>query len=327
MKRLLLYGIIFCAFVIGYANVFPTEQQEKNVDNILSSALYDFQDASGISGRALADNDARVVRGMPFGKSQSPGSPARMMQSPQRAVKQPSSQNDQQQMFADRSQFVQDVQDRDELNQFLQRNTVTLDADYHFQMYVTPDNGTVLEYLKDNDLEDKYDIYEAALSWVWVSDSLLNGQEEAWLYPAEFLSETPDYSSNPVSGTIVSDCEEQANTLASLLLASGEYNESSVRVAVGYVNFDGIAGGHAWVEVYEDGEWFPLDATIGPYYDENKNEVVAGDEETGDYYQFTTESYPVMELWYYYNDKYFFDVISQTGNTPDNWKDVPSGYY
>lgn len=327
MKRLLLYGIIFCALVIGYANAFPKEQQEQNVETIKSTSLYDAQDASGTSGRAFAGSDVRVVRGMPFGKSQSPGSPARMMQSTQRAVQQPSPQNDQQQVFADRPQFVQDVQDRDELNQFLQRNTVILDADYHFQMYVTPDNGTVLEYLEDNCLDNKYDIYEAALSWVWVSDSLLNGQEEAWLYPAEFLSETPDYSSNPVSGTIVSDCEEQANTLASLLIASGEYNESSVRVAIGYVNFDGITGGHAWVEVYEGGEWFPLDATMGPYYDESEDEVVAGDEDSTNYYHFTTESYPVIQLWYYYNDDYFVDVISQTGNAPDNWKEVPSSYY
>lgn len=327
MKRLLLYGIIFCALVIGYANAFPNEQQEQNGETIKSTSFYDAQDASGTSGRAFAGSDVRVVRGMPFGKSQSPGSPARMMQRPQRAVQQPSSQNDQQQVFADRPQFVQDVQDRDELNQFLQRNTVILDADYHFQMYVTPDNETVLEYLEDNCLDNKYDIYEAALSWVWVSDSLLNGQKEAWLYPAEFLSETPDYSSNPVSGTIVSDCEEQANTLASLLIASGEYNESSVRVAIGYVNFDGITGGHAWVEVYEDGKWFPLDATIGPYYDESEDEVVAGAEDSTNYYHFTTESYPVMQLWYYYNDDYFVDVISQTGNAPDNWKEVPSSYY
>ncbi len=323
MKRLLLYGIIFCALVIGYANAFPNEQQEQNVETI----LYDAQDASGTSGRVFAGSDVRVVRGMPSGQSQSPGSPGRMMQNPRRAVQQPSTQNDQQQVFADRPQFVQDVQGRDELNQFLQRNTVLLDADYNFQMYVTPGNGTVLEYLEDNDLDNKYDIYGAALSWVWVSDSLLNGQEEAWLYPAKFLRETPDYSSNPVSGTIVSDCEEQANTLASLFIASGEYNASSMRVAIGYVNFDGITGGHAWVEVYEDGEWFPLDATMGPYYDEDEDEVVAGDEDSTDYYQFTTESYPVMELWYYYNNDYFVDVISHTGNAPDNWKEVPSSYY
>jgi hypothetical protein len=326
MKRVLvLSGMLLCALVISYVNAFPNEQQEQNVENIQSTSFYDVQDASGTSGRAFAGSDVRGVRGIP--SRQSPGSLARMMQSPRMGVEQPSPQNDQQQVFADRPQFVQDVQDRDELNRFLERNTLLSDADYHFQMYVTPDNETVLEYLQDSDLDDKYDIYEAALSWVWVSDSLLNGQEEAWLYPAEFLTETPDYSSNPVSGTIVSDCEEQANTLASLLIASGEYNESSVRVSIGYVDFrDGITGGHAWVEVYEDGEWFPLDATMGPYYDEDENEVVAGDEDSTDYYHFTTGSYPVMELWYYYNDEYFVDVISQTGNAPDNWKEVPSSY-
>jgi len=327
MKRLLLYGIIFCALVIGYASAFSNEQQEQNVENLQSISLNDTQGAFFTNGRAFISGDTRGTRGMPSGNSQSPMSPARMMQSPQRAVQQPSSQNDQDPLFADRSQFVQDMQSRDELNRFLQGNTVLLDADYHFQMYVTPDNETVFEYLEDNDLEDKYDIYEAALSWVWVSDSLLNGEDEAWLYPAEFLSETSDYSSNPLSGTVVSDCEEQANTLASLLIASGEYNESSVRVALGYVNFDGVTGGHAWVEVYEDGEWFPLDATMGPYYDEEEDEVVAGDEYNGDYYQFTTESYPVVQLWYYYNDEYFVDVMAQTGDAPDNWKETPSSYY
>ena len=102
MKRLLLYGIIFCALVIGCANAFSNEQQEQNVENIQSISFNDTQDASFTNGRAFISGDARGTRGMPSGNSQSPMSPARMMQNPQRAVQHPSFQNDQEQLFADR---------------------------------------------------------------------------------------------------------------------------------------------------------------------------------------------------------------------------------
>lgn len=71
---------------------------------------------------------------------------------------------------------------------------------------------------------------------------------------------------------------------------------------------------------------FPSGCYHGPYYDEDADEVVAGDEDI-DYYQFITESYPVVQLWYYYNDEYFVDVTSHTGNAPDNWEETPSSYY
>ncbi|WMW21402.1 hypothetical protein RE476_08285 [Methanolobus mangrovi] len=221
----------------------------------------------------------------------------------------------------------QGMTDREELRDFLQDNTFSVTDVSEFQEYVTPYVDAVQDYLDDENLDNEDEIYEAAVQWIWVSDSTLNGQQEEWLTPTEFLEKTPDYDSNPVPGEIVSDCEDQANTLASLLIGSGEYDESDVRVAIGLVNFDGSTGGHAWVEVYEDGEWFPVDATVGPYYDDDEEEVIYPDDyEDIDFNYFQDEGYSVIELWYYYNNEYFMDLSSGTEDAPDNWEDTPSSY-
>ncbi|AFV23564.1 hypothetical protein Mpsy_1356 [Methanolobus psychrophilus R15] len=216
---------------------------------------------------------------------------------------------------------------REELADFLKQNTPRLAGVSYFQEYVTPYDDAVTYYLEEEGLDDKYRIYQVAVSWVWVSDMTLTGKQETWLYPSQFLYDTSSYSTNPVPGTIVSDCEDQANALASLLIASDEYDESTVRVAIGEVSLSGISGGHAWVEVYEEGEWFPLDATFGPYYDDDAGCVVDTDTANMDFYYFKDRHYSVTRLWYYYNNEYFIDVSSGTGNAPDNWKAVPSGYF
>lgn len=223
----------------------------------------------------------------------------------------------------------QGIPDREELNNFmekqsLQSENLTLASSY--QIYVTPDAEAIEYYLEENDLYDKYEIYEAALLWAWVSDETLNSDEEKWLIPTEFLEGTPSYSSNPVYGEPAGDCEEQANTLASLLIVSGEYNESTVRVAIGQVNFGDMSGGHAWVEVYEDGEWFPLDPTDRPYYDGDSLELIPADSLEVDYNKYRDSTYPVMEIWYYYNNDYFIDLGTQSGNAPVSWNNVPESY-
>ena len=221
----------------------------------------------------------------------------------------------------------QEMMDREELMDFLQENTFSVTDVSELQEYVTPYADAVQDYLDDEYLDEEDEIYETAVEWIWVSDSTLNGQQELWLTPTEFLEETPDYDSNPVPGEIVSDCEDQANTLASLLIGSGEYDESDVRVAIGLVNFDGSTGGHAWVEVYEDGEWFPVDATVGPYYDDDEEEVIYPDDyEDIDFDYFLDEDYSVIEIWYYYNNEYFMDLSSGTEDALDNWDETPSSY-
>jgi len=262
-----------------------------------------------------------------------PARGANMMQN-----RQPMVQNNQPAFSRDRSEQLppamiredpvrKGIPDREDLNMFMQEQQLqSTDVTSNYQTYVTPDAEAVESYLAENDLDDKYEIYKAALSWTWVSDETLNDEEEQWLTPTEFLEETPAYSSNPVYGEPASDCEEQANTLASLLIASGEYNESTVRVAIGKVDFGDVSGGHAWVEVYEDGEWFPLDPTDGPYYDDDSSELIPADSSDVDYDQYSDCTYPAVEIWYYYNNEYFIDLGTQIENAPVSWNNIPKTY-
>jgi hypothetical protein len=222
----------------------------------------------------------------------------------------------------------QETADKKELSDFLQANPPETTGVLRIQEYVTPYADAVQDYLEDEDLDDADEIYETAVSWIWVSDATLNNQPDGWLTPTEFLQDTPDFDSNPVPGKIVSDCTEQANTLASLLIGSGEYDEDTLRVVMGQVTGSNIDGGHAWIEVYEDGEWFPVDATVGPHYDENLEKVIYPDNyEDVDFDYFRDENYSVIEIWYYYNNKYIINVSSCAGDAPDNWYAIPPSYY
>jgi hypothetical protein len=183
-----------------------------------------------------------------------------------------------------------------------------------YQLYVTPDNQAVLD-LTDQ-LTGIQEIYEEAFSWIWISEEQLNGVEELWLYPEEFLTNTPSYPTNP-TGLIASDCEDQANALVSLLIADG-YDPTTVRVTLGLVDFDGQIGGHAWVEVYENGNWFAVDPTMGPYYDETTNSLIQAEEVPYTYFKYHT--YPAEEVWFYYNNEYFLDLTTMGGNAPPSWR-------
>ncbi len=55
------------------------------------------------------------------------------------------------------------------------------------------------------------------------------------------------------------DCSEHAVLLAALCRASG----IPAKVSMGVLYVGGIWGGHAWNEVWIDGKWYALDATIG----------------------------------------------------------------
>jgi len=177
-----------------------------------------------------------------------------------------------------------------------------------YQQFVTPDNSVIRELSNGKTVQE---IYEIAVDWTWVSDSILNGKTEKWLLPHEFLSNTPSYSTNPSQGNAVSDCSEQANTLVSLLRASGIAAED-VRVVLGKVDFDGNIGGHAWVELKEDGRWKVLDVTCGPYYDEENEEVIERNGVGDDYWKY--HPYPVEEVWCYYNDRYYTDESEEVAS-------------
>jgi len=177
-----------------------------------------------------------------------------------------------------------------------------------YQQFVTPNNSVIRELSNGKTVQE---IYEMAVDWTWVSDSILNGKTEKWLLPHEFLSNTPSYSTNPSQGNAVSDCSEQANTLVSLLRASGVAAED-VRVVLGKVDFDGNIGGHAWVEIKEDGRWMVLEPTSGPYYDDEDELLISRGGMSYDYCKY--HPYPVVEVWCYYNDVYFTDEKAEVAS-------------
>lgn len=171
-----------------------------------------------------------------------------------------------------------------------------------YQHFVTPDASEIQKI--SNSISTHQEAYSLVVNWLWVSDPTLHKKAEKWLFPNEFLANTPSYSSNPVPGGVVSDCSEQANTLVSILRAKGVPAED-VRVVLGKVNFQGTIGGHAWVEIKEDGRWMVLDPTCGPYYDDENKVVKNRNGVNYNYWKY--HPYPVEEIWVYYNDKYFTD--------------------
>ena len=90
-----------------------------------------------------------------------------------------------------------------------------------------------------------------------------------------------------------------------------------VRVVLGLVDFDGSIGGHAWVEVYDEGVWIPLEATSGSYYDDEKRQVVESGGLPFTYFKFFP--YPVVDKWVYYNDQFFYEIETREGNYPTSW--------
>jgi transglutaminase-like putative cysteine protease len=184
-----------------------------------------------------------------------------------------------------------------------------------YQAYVTP-NDSAVQALASGTTSNQQ-AYSTAVQWVWVSDQTLNGVPEKWLYPHEFLTDTPSNENNPVPGHVASDCESQAYTLVSLLRAIG-VSAQNVRVVVGQVNFDGEIGGHAWVEINEGGGWFALEATSGPYWDDEESQLHESNGYPYGYYK--THTFPSLEIWGYFNDYYYYNPSTGQGNAPASWQ-------
>ena len=115
--------------------------------------------------------------------------------------------------------------------------------EFPFWIYVTPKDQAI-EALADQ-INGVLDAYEVAVQWTYVSEQKLNHVADQWLTPHRFLIETPHSPSNPVKGQEASDCEEQANTLASLIRAEG-IGPEEVRMALREVTFNDVETGHAW---------------------------------------------------------------------------------
>lgn len=180
------------------------------------------------------------------------------------------------------------------------------------QEFVTPDEPVIAAAAEGKSPEE---LYRVATGWLWLSDPSLWERDEHWITPVAFLTETPATTRNPAGDGPASDCSEQANSLVSLLRASG-VSAKEVRVAMGAVEFeDNTTGGHAWVELLIDGEWIVLDPTVGTFFDDDVGEVTVREPLPFDYWQY--HPFPIHDVWVYYNDEYFLDLDER--HAPKAW--------
>ena len=107
--------------------------------------------------------------------------------------------------------------------------------------------------------------------------------------------------------------------MVSLVRAEGIRPEE-VRVALGEVKFDDGVTGHAWVELLIDGHWLVLEPSYGPYWDEKDGKLVRRRGLPFSYY--ASHTYPVVQVWAYYNDVYYFSPVDNWGNTPVSWRNA-----
>lgn len=184
-----------------------------------------------------------------------------------------------------------------------------LAKEFPFQLFVTPEDQAI-EALAVQ-ISGPRDAYQMAVQWIYVSEQKLNHAADKWLTPHEFLASTPHYPSNPLNGKEVSDCEEQANALVSLIRAEGIPPEE-VRVVLGKVTFNDVETGHAWVELLTKGQWVALDPSWGPYWDDKAGKLIQRRGIPFDYYD--SHPYPVLQVWAYYNDIYC------SWNAPASWR-------
>ena len=194
-------------------------------------------------------------------------------------------------------------------------------GEFPLKHYVTPADPAVKALATQ--INGVKDAYELAVQWTYVSDRKLSNVANEWLTPHEFLANTPNYPTNPDEGEKVSDCEEQAHSLVSLIRALGIPPED-VRVALGDVRFGDEATGHAWVELLTNGHWLALDPSSGPYWDDQAEKLVRRRGRPFNYY--ASHTYPVAQVWAYYNDVYYFSARDNSGNAPASWHETdPAG--
>jgi len=202
----------------------------------------------------------------------------------------------------------------------LEINFTKIDKVSHYQDFVTPNHPAISTYVQNEEITDITSAYNKAVQWTWVSDRTLHNKGDWWLKPRAFLEDTSNkalYPNNPVDD-IASDCESQAYTLVSILENIG-ISKENVRVVIGEVIFSGEKSGHAWVQVYENGNWYELEATSGPYWDDDTNTYVPSQGVGINY--FKTRPYPVEKYIAFFNDMYYYHPDSglKTDTLPSHW--------
>lgn len=189
--------------------------------------------------------------------------------------------------------------------------------------YVTPAHPSLAGHpLASLSPEELY--LHAARSWIWVTDKTLYGTPDYWAAPQEFLLSSPSLATNPLPGSVVGDCEDQAFALATLLRMGG-MPASDVRVGIGQVKITNPATGlsyvglHAWVEIWWDSAWMALDPSMPTYWEASSENVVCRD--VPDFTHYAVARYPIMELWAYMSDEYYWCALNGYGTAPAFWKE------
>lgn len=163
------------------------------------------------------------------------------------------------------------------------------------------------------------DAYDESSSIIYLSDKTLWGVNEKWITPNAVYDETPSTTTNPTQN-VVSDCEEHAITFVAMARQQNVPAEN-VRVATGYVEIGNEKFGHAWAQIkLSDGTWMNVEPTSGSYIE--NNELIEHDA-LGLYY-YKDKTYPVVEIWGYFNDKYYTDSTGMLA--PEDWKIQSTSY-
>ena len=183
-----------------------------------------------------------------------------------------------------------------------------------YRSYVTP-GADAIQALAGRAVSIE-DAYEIANRWLYVPEQAFYGNADTWLSPSEFLTKTPAYTDNPLPGTPAGDCEEQANTLVSLLRAMG-ISPEEVRVVLGKVASGAIDRGHVWVEIYINNVWLPLDPSQGSYWDVGNNVLIR--RQGLPFFHYESHPYPVPGITAYYNDIYYMEAGTLEGDFPELW--------
>jgi hypothetical protein len=146
------------------------------------------------------------------------------------------------------------------------------------QRYIQPENTAVqLVAGQLGSVEECY--YWVAQNIKYVPDYSL-GAAEYWLYPSQTIQRKKG------------DCEDFAILLCSLIRAKGTPAEEA-RVVAGLVPSDGEFVGHAWVELWYQGTWLPLET------------ATRGQQAPPPFLYYLTHTHPEHKRLYWFNDVYY----------------------
>ncbi|HAU66131.1 MAG: hypothetical protein UT30_C0002G0043 [Candidatus Uhrbacteria bacterium GW2011_GWF2_39_13] len=200
------------------------------------------------------------------------------------------------------------------------------------QKFFTPTDSTVIEEAsRYSGIED---MYKAMQLRYWVADTEIYGCSDKFALPKDYLAQSPEFTSSPVceKQSAVGDCDDQASASGSLYEAAAFFGKDNVRTALGMVQFGNSPldiGGHAWTEVYYEGQWFPVDAVFGNTCYENGRCYSYSESELIDWDYFRYVEYPVIEYWGWSNDKYYYlpATAESSSGLPAYWKEKASTIY